>query len=78
MGTKAQPAANDCYEKAEKDEPMFVLLARDPVAPVLVSLWAEINRLNGTQPYEKIMEALECAENMSRYRARLGYNKRKT
>jgi hypothetical protein len=31
MGTKSNPGPFDCYAKAEPDEPMFVLLARDPL-----------------------------------------------
>lgn len=42
MGTKANPGDYDCYEKARPDEPMFVLLARDPIAPFLVSIWSSI------------------------------------
>lgn len=42
MGTKNNPAPNDCYTKAEADEPLFVLLARDPVAGHLVSIWAKL------------------------------------
>ena len=32
MGTKRNPATYDCYDKAEPDEPLFVLLARDAAA----------------------------------------------
>lgn len=41
MATKNNPGANDCYTKAEPDEPLFTLLGRDPIAPWLVLLWAE-------------------------------------
>jgi hypothetical protein len=40
MGTKNNPGKFDCYEAAHPDEPMFVLLGRDPLAPHLVRLWA--------------------------------------
>lgn len=40
MGTKNNPGKFDCYAAAEPDEPMFVLLGRDPHAAVLVTLWA--------------------------------------
>lgn len=40
MGTKLNPAPNDCYARALPDEPMFVLLARDPEAPAAVEAWA--------------------------------------
>jgi hypothetical protein len=43
MGTKRNPGQYDCYAKAEPDEPMFVLLARDPTAPQLVRDWAVRN-----------------------------------
>ena len=42
MGTKNNPGKFDCYENAEPDEPMFVLLGRDPLAAHLVSLWSKI------------------------------------
>lgn len=31
---------DDCYHKAEEGEPKFTLLARDPLAPFMVALWA--------------------------------------
>lgn len=40
MGTKNKPGEFDCYDAAEDDEPMFVLLARDPIAPDRVEDWA--------------------------------------
>lgn len=42
MGTKNNPAPNDCYDRAEPDEPMFTLLARDPVAAHMVSIWSAL------------------------------------
>lgn len=42
MGTKDNPGKFDCYHAAKPDEPMFVLLARDPLAPFLVSIWASV------------------------------------
>lgn len=42
MGTKNNPGSFDCYEAAEPDEPMFVLLARDPLAAHLVAIWSHI------------------------------------
>lgn len=66
MGTKQNPKPNDCYEKAEMDEPMFVLLARDPMAPVLVRLWAEARRVaaRSDKDIEKADEAYICASEM--------------
>lgn len=61
MGTKNQPGKFDCYSKAEPDEPVFVLLGRDPAAPILINLWADIRSRLGEEQ-EKIEEACACAE----------------
>lgn len=42
MGTKNNPGKFDCYENAEPDEPMFVLLGRDRLAAHLVSIWSKV------------------------------------
>jgi hypothetical protein len=67
MGTKNQPGEFDCYANALPDEPMFVLLARDPEFFSLVMRWADrrlvaINR--GQRPEsdrQMVQEAQECA-----------------
>lgn len=46
MGTKNEPGQFDCYDKAEPDEPLFTLLARDPLAPHLVRLWTQARQLD--------------------------------
>lgn len=61
MGTKLNPGKFDCYTKAADDEPMFVLLARDPLAPHLVKLWAAF------YPASRAQEAMECADEMTRW-----------
>ena len=53
MGTKNDPGEYDCYANAKDDEPMFVLLARDPIAPVLVHLWVMMRGLMGKMNPEK-------------------------
>jgi hypothetical protein len=63
MGTKLNPGRFDCYESAAPDEPMFVLLARDPMAPILVELWASLREHAAGNP-SKVAEARECAQNM--------------
>lgn len=69
MGTKNTPGQFDCYSKAEPDEPLFTLLARDPIAPLLVALWADVNRrLGGCE--EKSKEAEEVARAMRRWSIR--------
>lgn len=46
MGTKLKPGKFDCYANAAPDEPMFVLLGRDALAPSLVNIWAMIRAGN--------------------------------
>jgi hypothetical protein len=74
MGTKLQELRNGCFAAAMDDEPMFVLLARDPSAPAQVRAWADereaaINA--GRKPasdMSKVQEARDCADNMERWR----------
>lgn len=68
MGTKNNPGNFDCYANAEPDEPMFVLLARDPLAPILVELWASLRAHAAGNP-SKVAEARTCAESMRVWRA---------
>ena len=67
MGTKQNPGKFDCYSKALPDEPMFVLLARDPEFYELINRWAN-KRLRdikcGVRPesdLELVSEAFDCA-----------------
>ena len=67
MGTKNNPGKFDCYHNALPDEPMFVLLARDPDFARLVREWASRRGdaiACGDRPqddFELVVEALECA-----------------
>lgn len=67
MGTKNNPGKFDCYQRAAPDEPMFVLLARDPLAPIVVRLWADLRAHLSGNP-SKVLEARECAETMDVWR----------
>lgn len=72
MGTKNNPGSYDCHAAAEPDEPMFVLLARDPIAPLLVRNWVHMRmqqivqgiKPNTPEQMAKISEALKCADEM--------------
>jgi hypothetical protein len=80
MGTKKNPAPNDCYARAALDEPLFTLLARDPTAPLLVLLWAAVRGYKDEDETAKIDEAAECAAEMARWRHKhrapfLGYDR---
>jgi hypothetical protein len=76
MGTKNHPGAFDCYANVLPDEPMFILLARDPAAPFLVRAWAERRRTDidaGIRPSSDmamVNEAEECAASMAEWRKR--------
>jgi hypothetical protein len=71
MGTKNNPGKYDCYEKAESDEPMFILLARDKHAAQIVRLWAGLHIHEGEEGRTKAMEALDVARDMDVYRSKL-------
>lgn len=75
MGTKlSELSPKGCFARAKDDEPMFVLLARDPSAPGQVEAWAatrEAEVRSGRRPASdlaQVKEAYECAENMRAWR----------
>lgn len=74
MSTKEKPGQFDCYARALPDEPYFILLARDPFAPILVKMWAAWRWLDirlGNRPSEDrlmVDESLECAQQMIEWR----------
>lgn len=69
MGSKINPGQHDCHAAALPDEPMFTLLARDPVAPDLVRRWASARGLTAsTDDFAKLNEARVCAGAMEIWR----------
>lgn len=69
MGSKNNPGKFDCYANAEPDEPMFVLLGRDPTASIVVKFWHDLKQImveEGTSASSdaKLEEALTCSEAM--------------
>ena len=62
--------SESCLNRARDDEYIFVLLARDPAAPVALRAWvAERIRLGKNVPEDaQIVEALDCARRMERER----------
>lgn len=73
MGTKNNPGAFDCYENAAPDEPMFILLGRDPLAAGLVREWADQREAVAVtaRQFAKVAEARQCADSMDRWFASL-------
>jgi hypothetical protein len=73
MGTKNNPGTFDCYANAGPDEPMFILLGRDPHAHHAVRRWAA-DRIGMIYMGEKpesdmamVREAQTCADEMEHY-----------
>lgn len=70
MGTKLKPGEFDCYEKAEPNEEIFTLRAKDSDAPIIVKMWAQfrLHQINvGLRPESERMqvrEAIACATRM--------------
>ena len=62
-----------CIEKAFDDERLFVLMTRDPSAPLIVGEWIKQNI--GKQPREKLIEALDCAIEMVERQAEIDKRK---
>lgn len=71
MGTKNKPGKYDCYAHAKVDEPLFVLLGRDPMAGTLVRVWADLREQNGEDP-AKVKEARDCADALDAWARSLG------
>jgi hypothetical protein len=74
VATKNNPGRYDCYAHAAPDEPLFVLLARDKHAGVLVYLWSVLRELD-QEDKEKVQEARDCCNAMFRWQRE---NNRKT
>jgi len=74
MATKENPGRFDCYANARPNEPMFVLLGRDPVAWYLVLQWAELRiklALNQTDD-DQTEDAFKTAMALKEYAAEQG------
>lgn len=69
MGTKADPGPRDCHALAEDDEPLFTLLARDPLAPMLVESWVQFREQGALGTAITAEEAAEVREIASAMRA---------
>ena len=70
MGTKDKPGKYDCYLRAEPDEPLFVLRAKDPAAPAAVRAWIAERQKRVDKPgeAERLAEAETCALAMETWR----------
>jgi len=57
---------NSCLRKARDDEPVFVLLGRDPISQDIVAEWAKAAMTAGHNP-RKVVEAMFIATVMQQY-----------
>jgi hypothetical protein len=66
MGIKAKEVADpaSCLNKADPEEPLFVLRAQDKRAPGLVRVWAVEFATRHGYDHPKYLEAIELAEAM--------------
>ncbi len=76
MGTKQNPGPHDCYAAAQPNEPLFILLARDPLAPILVDLWATLRTQQRPGDSDKAGEAYDTACDMREWALRKASVKR--
>lgn len=73
MGTKNNPGKWDCYAAADPDEPMFILLGRDPLAALLVGWWVGLkSNHDPNASEEKLKEAMETAQAMDAWILKIG------
>lgn len=70
--TKAEQDDTSCYARAKDDEPIFVLLARDPVAWLLVMQWAGLRQALGETDEQQVKDAEACGQAMAAYCDGLG------
>lgn len=85
MSTKLENIENpeSCLNRAERDEPIFVLRAHDPDAPLVVRQWASLyaarktglGRMMTPQEHKKYNDALDCANNMENWLRLQAWNK---
>jgi hypothetical protein len=69
---------HSCLNNALEGERLFVMLARDPAAPVAIRAWVnERLRLGKNAPSDaQIMEALDCARRMEEERPEIAEARR--
>lgn len=68
------PGAQGCLARADDNEMVFVLLARDATAPMVIDIWCDARIACGkNEPTDhQIIEARKCAEVMrEQYKSRL-------
>ncbi len=57
MATKSNPGKYDCYAKADMDEPIFTLRAKDPLASFFVAAWVAVMAGDLATAYSRMEDA---------------------
>ena len=63
--------SNSCLNKADADEPLFVLRANDPIAPMVVRIWASLSSQMGAHDRDKTCNAFHAAQDMEAWYRRM-------
>lgn len=73
--TKTHPGMFRCYEAALPDEPMFVILGRDPAGPATLEFWAQERvrqqKVHERDDQDRIKAAIDEAKDMQDWRSRM-------
>ncbi len=67
-GIEGGKIMRDTHKKLREGEPFLTLMARDVLAAPLTKLWAELSERLGVQPGEKVVDALDIAQEMDAWR----------
>jgi hypothetical protein len=72
MSTKQEnlDSAVSCWNKAEADEPVFILRAKDPIAPMVVRIWASLAAQMQAHERDKTFGAFMTATEMEEWARR--------
>ena len=70
MSTKQQNLERygSCWNKAEDDEPVFIIRAKDPIGAMIVRLWASLAESTGAHDRAKAGQAWNVSLDMDRWR----------
>lgn len=63
--------SSSCLNRAEADEPVFVLRANDPIAPMVVRIWASLSGQMYAHNPDKIRGAFYEAKEMEAWYERM-------
>ena len=75
MSSKQNPSVYNGYKAALPDEPIFVILGRDPAGPATLDFWAsqriKLGKTVGEDDKDRIRAAIDEAKEMQEWRSRM-------